>query len=222
MVVGVRTRALTWQHGEIFIPSEPEIRSLHSERCVRAVLAGEYSYPRTAIEDVRSIVDVGCNVGAFIAWACLSWWAGQIERVYAFDPNTTAVQIARENARGMGLRNFDIYDCAVTSDPNPLFHEEDNWGASHTHKAREGVVVAALHPRDLPTADVLKVDCEGCGAEVAREYRHWDRVRIVMYETHSEEDRDALREACERQNMWMVRGNPSNPPNDVRVWKRTT
>jgi FkbM family methyltransferase len=213
------TRAIDWQHGTLVIPSEPEIRSLHAERCVRAVFAGEYAYPRAAVEDVRSIVDVGCNVGAFLLWACLAWWPDTVERVYGFDPNSTALRFAYLNLAGL-RQKVDLYDSAVTTDPNPLFREEDNWGASHTYKATEGVIVPPLHPRDLPAADVLKVDCEGCGGQVAREYRHWSRVRFAMYETHNEEEREELAAACEHAGMTMVRGNPMNPPNDVRVWRR--
>jgi hypothetical protein len=213
----------------IDIPAVPETTSVHAERSVRAVFAGEYAYRRGRVEDdVRTIVDVGTNVGAFLLWAMAFWWPKRIARVWGYEPNRAAYDLAQNNGLRYALDpNFVRGDClwmvlplAVTIDPEPRLSDETNWGARSTHKTAIGEKVGAVHPGELPAADCLKVDCEGSGHEVFEHYRHWSGVKVAMYETHHETERDVMAAVCRREGLRMVRGNPSDPPGDVRVWTR--
>ena len=180
---------------------------------------GEYSYPRPAgAERVRSVLDIGCNLGSFIVWACHVWWPGQIEHVNAYDPNAAAVEIARLNTTGLPVT---FHDVAVTSAAPPVFFREiENWGGARTYGETSGVEVATLHPRELPAADVLKVDGEGIEPEVFEHYQHWNGVMVAMFEYHDPSHREPVQGACRRAGLTPVRYNPLNPDGDVQVWVR--
>ena len=201
------------------IPAEPPLREHHARVGMESVFRGEYAYARPCVEDVKTIVHVGANLGAFVIWACEVWWPGRIQHVDAYEPNASALQLAAQNC--LPFCPVVFYPLAVTSQKGPvLFHEDENWGSSHTFGASSGVHVAALHPRDLPAADVLHCDAEGVGAEVFSAYQHWDGVKVAFYESHHAEERDVMRRCCEAAGLVMRRGDPRNPETDTRSWVR--
>ncbi len=206
------------QFPDFLLPDHDEAVTQACRECVVGVLDGEYSYPRETPEDVRTIVDVGCNLGAFIVWA-RTWWPN-VAAVYAYEPNVQALSLAMHNA-GDGVAWHDV---AVTTNPTPFLCEEagrpENWGGVHTLGV-SGTPVPAIHPRDLPPCDALKVDCEGCEKEVFEHYRHWDGVKVVMFEYHRLEFREPLMWMLRDMGFTMRRGNPnSNTAPDTQVWTR--
>lgn len=206
--------------GNFFVPAEPEERSRASEACARAVLQlplGEYSYPRDAIEDVETVLDVGCNLGAFAVWACHVWWPGRIVRVYGYDPNVSALAIAQRNTRGWPV---ELHPLAVTCDSRPVFLERTDWGSSRTHGETSGVPVLAIHPSRLPAADVLKVDGEGVDLEVFEHYAHWDGVRVALFEWHECDHRAAMFEICKRAGLELRKNDCGEAEQGVACWVR--
>jgi len=217
----MKTRTITGPRGPFLIPAEPEATSYHAERCCRSVFEGEYSYLRTAPEDVRTLVDVGCNVGAFFVWAC-AWWPS-LRQIYGYDPNKAAIDLAFQNCGEFTAPVPVVVTCAaVTSSRlgDAYLAMDENWGASKTFGVRSGTRVPVVDPGDLPAADVLKCDAEGVGHEVFSSYRHWGGVKVALYESHHETERIIMEHACRAAGLHMVRGNPENPDGDVRVWIR--
>ena len=216
------TRIIDTILGRMILPGEPEQRSRQSEECAREVLDGQiYSYERTQMdrstEIVRSVVDIGCNIGAFIRFARL-WWP-TLEKVTAYDPNASACELARANT-DPGL-DVEIIAKAVTIDPCPLFNEAIDWGSSRTYGQSEGVTVPAIHPRDLPACDCLKVDAEGVEAEIFGHYQHFAAVKVVCVEYHEDRFRRLIMSTLDRAGLVMRRGNPEpNTPVDTQVWVR--
>ena len=89
----------------------------------------------------------------------------------------------------------------MTTAERPLFlphgpDGRDNWGGGYTHGVTEGLEVPALHPRDLPPCDVLKVDAEGIEDELTAEYQHWAGVRVFLFEWHHVEHRGRIMQRC--------------------------
>ncbi len=214
------TRSIATRFGQFLIPAEGEI-SRHSEICAMGVFNGEYEYVRLQAEPVRTIVDVGCNLGAFATWARRYMWPG-VEVIHMYDPNVQALNIARCNMALLpGPRVAQFYHAAVTSAPDPVyFREQENWGGSRTWGETTGVVVPRILPGDLPAADVLKVDAEGVEPEVFEAYQHWAVVQVVLFESHGDRHLDALEDRCRKEGLTMVRGNPNHPEADVQVWAR--
>ena len=202
--------------GQFLVPGEPEERSRRSEECVREVLDRQiYMYLRDSPENVTTLVDVGCNVGAFLLWARRRW--PSLQTVFAYDPNESALELASENA---AWAEDSIVHAAVTIDPRPLFKEEMDWGGSRTYGQSEGVHVPRIHPRDLPPADVLKVDAEGVEVEVFSHYQHWADVKILCFEYHETRFRKTLMSIAAEAGLVMRRGNPEVVEVDTQVWVR--
>lgn len=204
--------------GPFLVPGEPEERSRRSEECVREVLERQiYSYLRPQPENgIHTLVDVGVNVGAFIVWARRRW--PSLVSVIGYDPNASALHVARMNVDVP--RKWRLLHAAVTVDPSPLFREEMDWGGSRTYGQSQGVQVPRVHPRDLPPADVLKVDAEGVEVEVFSHYRHWSAVKVLCFEYHETRFRKALMSIAQDTGLVMKRGNPNVVEVDTQVWVR--
>ena len=211
------------------IPAEPEEISGHSEVCARAVLEGEYAYSRDRPENVRSVIDVGCNLGQFAVWAT-RWWPG-VKRILCYDPNEQALDIANNNILLVAPPipdgvDWDLYCGAVTVEPHPFFRETDeagrlNWGGSRTYLQTSGKPVTSLHPRDLPRADALKTDCEGCDLEVLENYPFMSELQVCMFEWHEVEHREPMREICQAAGLRLVKeDNGVQWGQGVNVWVR--
>lgn len=204
---------------EIWLPDDPEVLR-HSRICVTNVLEGEYSYPRETSEDVRIIIDIGCNVGAFILWAT-KWWP-KARLIHAYEPHQAALKVAMFNASSLGMVDFNR--AAVTINTAPRLACEvaypSNWGGMNT-VSEIGEPVPAVHPKDLPPCDALKVDCEGCELEVFEHYPHLDRCKVVMFEYHRLEFREPMMWRMTDLGFRMRRGNPnSTTAPDTQVWTR--
>lgn len=213
------TRTIEGPDGPFVIPGEPEVRTRCSEICCRHVFEGEYNYHRIDVEDVTSIVDVGCNVGSFAVWAVRSWWAGRIVRYDGYDPNPAAIELARENTKTFACHRA-LHNVGVTSQQSALFKEHDDWGGSRTCGETTGVPVTVLHPSDLPRADVLKVDAEGVEPEVFAHYRYLDTCKVVLFEYHDSRDRAPCELACLNAGLTQVRHHGSPPIQGIQCWVR--
>lgn len=205
------------------LPGSPDAVRDHCGRCCQAVFDGEYSYPRDETEDVHTIVDVGCNLGAFLRWATIVWWPGRIVSAVAYDPNFRALGLAIYNVNALSV---DWHRAAVTTAAPPVyFREQDNWGGSGTWRETSGVEVPVVHPRDLPASDVLKVDAEGVELEVLSEYRHWDTLRVLLFEVHLEEHFAPIERLCLDHGLvgafpGVTPAGGQKPGSGVEVWRR--
>jgi FkbM family methyltransferase len=190
----------------LLVPADTDAHRLDGEACINEVCGSMYEYERAAVEpDVYSMLDIGHNIGIVCVWA-FHWWPN-LRVVYAYDPNPGCGEIARQNVQQV-LRDFPerrvhIHTVAVTSDPNPMFQLDARWGCSFTSpdvvalgdRKPEGpaVPVKAIHPADLPPADVVKLDAEGVEGEVIDHYKYWDGVKVFLVEWHSNENREKIR-----------------------------
>ena len=207
--------------GAMLLPAEPAERYAGSVACVQSVLGGEYRYPRGAPEDVRSIVDIGFNIGTFTVWACRCWWPGRIARVVGYEPNAQALELARVNAELVEPTAVMLIPCAVSLDAAPRFSTGDNWGGGRTHGVVAGQQVPAVHPRDLPPADVLKCDAEGVDADVFEHYQHWAGVRVALFEWHEPEHRARMEAVCRAAGLVQLRGDQGEQWGiGMQVWGR--
>jgi FkbM family methyltransferase len=207
-----------WQ--DFLIPADEKIAH-HSYICARNVMNGaEYAYPRDQAEDVKTLVDIGANLGQFICWARRHW--PSLLATHAYEPHGSAIDLAAVNVEPAVW----WYTAAVTTNPDPRLMPEpglaENWGGWRTHNATEGEPVSAVHPRDLPAADLLKIDCEGSEAEIVDHYQHWAGVKVLCLEIHGipDEDRHRMHAIIRNAGLVMRRGNLSNPSWDTQVWVR--
>ena len=236
--------------GTFKIPSDPEARVIDSEMTVRGIcgrhdpelarregawgqrVGQEYSYrPRASVEPVRTIVDIGCNVGSYFVWACRVWWPDTVVDVYAYDPCAAVIAMAIEN-RALVQRGIhvQINHAAVTVDPAPMFRECVRTGCSHTKASSsllpdedamgEPVRVPAVHPRDLPPCDAFKCDAEGVEGEIIEHYPHWAGVKVLQLEWHEHEHREAAYALAAREGLTLAKNDCGMSQQGVGVWVR--
>lgn len=216
----MKTRTIPGPRGPFLIPAEPEGVSAHSEACCRPVLDGEYSYPRDSREDVRTLLDIGTNCGAFMVWA-RGWWPS-ITTMIGYEPNPQARYIATRN-----VEDAYIWPDAVTTRTEVILVAEaahpDNWGGMFIAQANvtpHGHMIPTIHPAKLPAADAIKIDCEGCELEVVENYPYLAGCKVIMCEMHSADLIRGVTERVESLGFRRVRGNPDATQCDVRVWVR--
>ncbi len=155
------------------VPVELEFPA-NMERPLRAVLAGEYDAPYFGTE--LTILDIGANVGAFSLWADLRWSRSVI---HAYEPEPGTFRMLAGNVAhlpNVRCTQVAVYPSERTSEPLVSRHAGDGEAGLveamattwRSMPAERIVEVPVLHPRELPRADIVKIDAEGSeGAIVA-------------------------------------------------------
>jgi FkbM family methyltransferase len=156
------------------------------------VLGGEYE-SGYAGEGLK-ILDIGANAGAFSIWAAHRWPGSTIE---AYEPDPGSFQMLRANTHSYPMircNNFAIYpsdgdrvtftsryggdgEAGVVEVVAGIFSES-------TLDQRELFQVPALHPRDLPSADIVKIDAQGAEEKIV-EHADFSATSLLLIEYHS-------------------------------------
>jgi FkbM family methyltransferase len=171
-----------------------------TEDYVRLMLTGKV-YPRvTAVENVRTIVDIGANVGlASIYFASIYPDAS----IYAFEPDPGSFELLRSNvvplptirAFGHGLFERDgtarLHLGTKTPGSSSIGISHLNGNAVSEIRLRDAA--AALDELDIAAIDILKIDTEGCELPILRRLGpRLSGAKIVYLEYHDDDDRRAI------------------------------
>ncbi|MBE2319365.1 FkbM family methyltransferase [Solirubrobacter sp. CPCC 204708] len=158
------------------------------------VFGGEYDAPYAGRD--LAILDLGANVGAFALWAQLRW-PGSTITSYEPDPETFALlkrntrdhpKIHRVHAAvypmdaastGLVRRGGGDIEAALAPVATEFLSGAD---------AAESIEVPVVHPRDLPPADIIKLDVEGCELAILVAL-DLTAVSLIMLEYHDLERR---------------------------------
>jgi FkbM family methyltransferase len=155
------------------------------------VLEGEYE-SGYAGENLR-VLDIGANAGAFSIWAAHRWPGSTID---AYEPGPGTFQLLQANTRFYPMvrcHNVAVYpsegkDLAFTSrytgdgEAGVVEVISEIFGQGNSD-GREFFQVPALHPRELPPADVIKIDTEGAEAKIL-EYANLSNASLLLIEYH--------------------------------------
>ena len=237
--------------GDFTIFAEPEERSVDSEKCVREIcgrlepdqaaregsrnrrISQEYSYLHRAVEDVRRVIDIGCNVGGYTVWCAKSWWPNRVVRIDAYDPNPDLCELTERNAaNNMPGVKVVTHPVAVSIEDVALYIEDVCLGRGRTHgldtpvpfgQPHAPVRVATTHPRDLPPADAIKCDAEGAERDLMLHYRHWADVQVLQVEWHDHivpGARQAIWDTCAKHGLTLVKNDCGFDPQGVACFVR--
>lgn len=157
---------------------------------LQKVFSGEYDIPYVRYSPV--ILDIGANYGSFSVWASHRF-PGAI--IHAYEPNSDIINTLRENAK-----NYPIIIHAYgigTPGLRPLYNGQNNTGEASLYPnlatSDIGSHVEIRSPLELPHANILKLDTEGCEIEIleplVRDGRKFD---AIVLEFHSERDRRVI------------------------------
>jgi FkbM family methyltransferase len=161
------------------------------------------TYPNVSfVSGVKTIVDIGANVGAASVFFALAYPDAQ---VYAFEPGSAPLSLLRQNAEP--LRNITVFPFGLYSREHTLtlFQgkndsvESSIWQSSRTGEESEQIrLVCApefLAGHGINGIDILKIDTEGCEAPILRSLKQYlPAVKVLYVEYHSERDRRMIDE----------------------------
>ncbi|TFH17226.1 MAG: FkbM family methyltransferase [Lentisphaerales bacterium] len=165
------------------------------------LLTEGYSHPALQWDGLRSVVDIGANIGAFCIWLFKRSPAAQ----YAlFEPVPEIRGILQANLAANPALHARLFGSAVAGQRGSatLYIDDDNAGASslfaqsspHTRKVQVPTISLndLFHDGLIGSVDLLKLDCEGAEFEIfsSLEEPNWERIRQVVVETHQRPGRD--------------------------------
>jgi FkbM family methyltransferase len=167
------------------------------QRICQRVLSG-HSYPPLPIAGpIRTIVDIGANVGAAAVYFALHY---RDARVLAFEPSPDSFELLRLNTADLGqVERFDFglfdHDHETTlytgcHDPveNSIGHGGEQTGHGVMIQLRRAYEVLSL--AGVKQIDILKLDTEGCEVPILRSLTPMlPSVNVIYVEFHSERDR---------------------------------
>lgn len=152
---------------------------------LQKVFSGEYDVP-VQIHGAK-IIDLGANCGSFSVWATHRFPGSTI---YAYEPHPETFKILEKNTER--YPNIKIHNFGVGAPGLRALHNgKNNCGEASFHAAIGNDTPTGQHlevhpPSDLPPADIIKLDIEGCEMEVLgpliTEGRKFD---LIMLEWHN-------------------------------------
>lgn len=164
------------------------------------VLTGK-SYPLVTVQGpIRTIVDIGANVGAAAVYFALNI---PTARIFAFEPSPDCFTLLAANTASLPQ---------VKAFPYGLFSEEraaqlrlgkgDSVTSSVGSSIEAGETTVTVQLREaaqvfreqgIDEIDILKIDTEGCEPPILQSISEWiPKIGIVYVEYHSEPDRLAI------------------------------
>lgn len=187
----------------------PEDYGLEANHC-RDVIEGCYDIPFSP-KVPPIMIDIGANVGAFVRFA-VNRWPGCT--IHAYEPVPSNYRLLQRTVADLPDKaRIHTYELAV-KDHNcevKLCQGAFNcgeWSEVMPDLGKYSVVVTAMAAKDLPKADILKMDVEGSELEILSGLI--DRIgefSAVMLEVHSAQWVQPIKDMFERSGFSITKEN---------------
>ncbi|MGC2185849.1 MAG: FkbM family methyltransferase [Terriglobales bacterium] len=185
-----------------------------SFQVANSIFAG-VTYPTISfVSDVKTVVDIGANVGAASVYFAIAY---PNAKVYAFEPGSAPCSLLRQNVEP--LRNVTVFPFGLHSREQrvSLFQgkndsvESSLCSSSRTDSESEEIRLVCASDffagRGVNRIDVLKIDTEGCEVPILQSlHRYLPDVKVLYVEYHSERDRRMIDEILAGTHV-LWRGN---------------
>ncbi len=154
---------------------------------LQEVFSGEYDAKITFANP--RILDLGANCGSYALWA-IHRYPGAT--VMSFEPHPDTFKILERNVREFG-NQIKIFNYGVGSPGLRVLNEgKYNCGENSFHSIQNNPLPTGQHlevrdPLELPEADILKMDIEGCEMEVLEPLiQDGRKFFMIVLEYHNE------------------------------------
>jgi FkbM family methyltransferase len=191
---------------------ELHFRLFNNPVCIRIseeILDGK-TYPEVPfVKGVKTIVDVGANIGAACVWLAATYSAAT---VYAFEPGSRAFALLQENTATLAnVRTFPfgLFSSEKTVSLYP--GRNDSVESSVLPTGRTGEEGESIQLRSAPATladqgigeiDILKLDTEGCEVPILRSLVDYlPSAKLIYVEYHSERDRRLIDEIMSKTHV---------------------
>jgi FkbM family methyltransferase len=149
------------------------------------------------VSGVKTVVDIGANVGAASVYLATAYPEAQ---VYALEPGSSPLSLLRQNVSS--LHNVTVLPFGLHSSEKTLtlFHgkidtvESSVSPSLRTTSESEPIQLLGasqfLSSHGIDKVDVMKIDTEGCEVPILRSLeKYLPEVKVLYVEYHSERDR---------------------------------
>jgi len=149
------------------------------------------------VSDVKTVLDIGANVGAATFYYAMAYPDAQI---YSLEPGSSPLSLLHQNIAS--LRNVKVFPFGLHCSERTvtLFHgKKDSVESSLSSSLRTSseseqirLVGASqfLSDHGIDKVDVMKIDTEGCEVPILRSLKSYlPEVKVLYVEYHSERDR---------------------------------
>lgn len=174
-----------------------------------------YRPPRQAGQDVRTVLDLGANIGLTTLYFHRYF---PDAHYYCVEPNPANAALLRRNVEGLGGR-AQVLESAVSNYCGSCTFN----GAAASYggtivsggdglRVRCDTMESILDHFSLPAVDILKVDIEGAEALLFQNSVSWlRRVRALVIELHNGYDFAQFQKDIEAADMRIVPADPKHP-----------
>jgi FkbM family methyltransferase len=135
-----------------------------------------------------TILDIGANIGAFALHYSAKWPAACI---WCFEPVPSNLSQLRENVAGLPQINIIATAVRNFSGPAEIWMGDHGATCSFHQRGRQtrcGEIVPCIDAGKIGSAELVKIDTEGCEVEILHRL-DLSRTRAVVVEYHSTADR---------------------------------
>lgn len=169
---------------EIKVLSIPN-NSTYTELFRDIILDDEYYLLKIKNKKIKTIIDIGANIGLFSVYSKILFPESQI---HTYEPNTNNLGHLEANAKEFG---FTIYNEAVSSKSGKarLNFSSKHDTAATINMCNNGLINVtsledALNRFNENKIDLLKLDCEGSEYEILKSNTSLDKIRYLSLEYH--------------------------------------
>jgi len=163
----------------------------------RDIFEGRTYPPLSFAQPVRTIVDLGANIGAATVYFAMMY---PVAQVFAFEPAASSfallaantADLSRVKAFGYGLldrdRPAELFGGLDDAAQKSICRSYEQTSDSEKISLRDAATV--LRELSIDTVDILKLDTEGCEVPILRSLSAWiPRISAIYVEFHSGADR---------------------------------
>lgn len=192
---------INFNYGDLHIQFECPKNDATVQHVVN-ILKGETYKAVPCVPDVKTIVDVGANLGATsLLFSC--WYPNAM--IYSFEPQRDVYEILVRNSQrngnarcfNVGLFNADrrlpLYKSWVEAGTASIGKSFLNTPNMEEIQLRDAATF--LQEQGVNEIDILKIDTEGCEVHILESLRKkLARIWVIYLEYHTEEDRRRIDE----------------------------